>query len=347
MISSGNQIKNNRPITALIYPRGHCKQSPFYFRGDEIHKEPEFLENEYKAAKLEYNRHKSELMKEKEIFNKVQLELAKKDGYTVALSYALGDESHNTEDNARLRLRLNDLSEKIEKIEHAIEDMKSQQHPGLIYQLQREKAFYHAEIEDLRIGIFTGIDSIRNYKEEIANIVCSSQMLDLTIVKSDRLSLQKFYSILRSDMDKLFASFSGKQALGAKQRVKSLKLPDIMQRLVDKKDHAFLEYEEAKREKLFAQIRARITTQQMLDHIEVMNQTIVALGGEPYDIEELYSKYTKTRCNENDQLGREDEKGDKNYDNNKNARALSSISPRSKDSKNKRALRPRSAAVKR
>ncbi|EAY04904.1 hypothetical protein TVAG_016760 [Trichomonas vaginalis G3] len=281
----------NRPVTALIYPRGTCKAQTFYFRGDDIHKEPEFLDNKFRSAKIQYDRAKTELDEEKQQYEKVQAELAKREGYTVTLASALGDESNQTEENAKLRTQITKLQDEIEKFDNAISEAKDQQHPGLLAQLQKERTFYNAEIEDLRISIFTGIDNIRNDKEQIAKIVTSKEYTDASMVKSDRMAFQKFYSQLRTKMDKQFAEFSAKQAESAKQRQIRVKLPPSIDPLCTQRNNAILEKEEVIRNKEFAELRKKLTAQVLLDQLETMNQTIIALGGEPVDIEEIREKY--------------------------------------------------------
>ena len=290
-----------RPVTALIYPRGTYKAQTFYFRGDDIHKEPEFLDNELRSVKIEYEAIKSELEEEKKEYQKVSAELAKREGYTVTLASALGDESHQTEENAKLRQEILDLTQQIDEVDEAISQAKSQQHPGLLGQLQKERAYYNAEIEDLRIGIFTGIDNIRSEKEEIARIVTSDQYTSANLVKSDRVAFQKFYSMMRSEMDKLFADFSGKQAGAAKSRQPSAKLPPEFQYLCQKRQDALLEKDEATRQKLFTQVRTKLTAQILIDQIETMNQTLIALGGEPIDTNQIREQYLPQQQQQNNE----------------------------------------------
>ena len=290
-----------RPVTALIYPRGTYKTQAFYFRGDDVHKEPEFLDNELRSAKIEYEQLKAELEEEKKEYEKVSTELANREGYTVNLATALGDESHQTEENAKLRQEILDLTQRIEDVDAAISEAKSQQHPGLLGQLQKERAFYNAEIEDLRIGIFTGIDNIRAEKEEIAQIVTSDAYTSANLVKSDRVAFQKFYSMMRSEMDKLFGDFSVKQAGAAKSRQPSAKLPPEFQYLCQKRQDAILEKDEAARQKQFTQLRTKLTAQILIDQIETMNQTLIALGGEPIDTDQIREQYLPQQQQQNEE----------------------------------------------
>lgn len=280
-----------RPITALMYPRGTCKAQTFYFRGDDIHKEPEFLDNEYRSAKIQFDRLKIELEAEKQEYEKIQAELEKREGYTVTLASALGDESHQTEENAKLHQQIIQLQEEIDKFDAEIAEAKEQQHPGLLAQLQKERAFYNAEIEDLRIAIFTGIDNIRRDKEEIANLVQSDEYTSSSMVKSDRMAFQRFYNQLRQKMDKQFAEFSAKQSEEARKRQARGKLPSPLESLCYQRSDAILEKEEVLRNKDFAELRKKLTAQVLLDQIETMNQAIIALGGEPTETESLKEQY--------------------------------------------------------
>lgn len=286
-----------RPITALMYPRGTYKAQTIYFRGDDIHKEPEFLDNEYRAAKLKYDRLKIELDQEKQEFEKVQAELAKREGYTVTLASALGDDSKNTEENARLRQQIVSLQAEIDKFDAAIAEAKEQQHPGLLATLQKERAFYNAEIEDLRIAIFTGIENIEKNKQEIAELVKSDEYTSSSMVKSDRMAFQKFYNQLRSKMDKQFSEFSAKQSEAARARQARGKLPGPLESLCYQRLDAVLEKEEVMRNKDFAELRKKLTAQVLIDQIETMNQAILALHGEPTETEQLKDQYAPESSN--------------------------------------------------
>jgi len=279
-------MSNNRPTTALMFPKGTYKSTPFFFRGEDEHHEPEFIDHEMRYAQLLYDKVRNELEAEKKEYDNIQKALNKKDSYSVALASALGDGTTPTEESARLRSNIDELNEKIDQYESYISEIKGYQHPSLMTSMQKEKAYYHAEIEHLRIEISEGISAINEGKKEIASIVSTDQFTKCHIIRSELMAFSRLVNKLKYETSILFSSNSQKGPV-LKPRPTQDTSTLLLSILLEKKTNALLEKEATQRLKYFSTIRAKMTAKTMIDQIEEMNQTLCSYNGEPLNIQEF------------------------------------------------------------
>lgn len=278
-----------RPVVH-IYPRGTYKAPPFYFRGAEPLTEPEYLSKQLSIYRENYRNSKRELEKTKAEYNSLNSSLSAKDGYTVALASALGEESYTTEENAKLRHQLASLTTKIESIERSIKFYKDQQSTSLVSGLVREKAFYHAEIENRRLEIFEGIENIRNSKAKLGNIVSSEKYAHVLHTVAEYSSVKHLYHKLRSDMNHLFRQFNDKAPPKNSKFAQKPENTDI-KNLYEKKYLIATELNEVRNEKYYTEALAKYSSLAMIDQIEAMNQVLISLGGEELDVNQLRSEF--------------------------------------------------------
>lgn len=278
-----------RPVTHL-FPRGTYKSTPFYFRGKDPLTEPEYLTKELSIIKEEYRKAKNELLEERAKFDKANATLTQRDGYTVALASALGDNSYNTEYNAYLRNKLADLTTKIEGTERNIKFYRDQQDISLVSGLLRERAFYHAEIEDLRLEIFQGIENIKGGKARLGTIVGSREYTSAESTQAEYASIRSLHNHLRNEMSSLFKEFTAKNPNKNTEKVRRPEVSNI-RTLHETKQKLALSLSEVQHEKYYTDAIARYTALSMIDQIESMNQVLVSLGGEELDTAELRSHF--------------------------------------------------------
>lgn len=278
-----------RPVTHL-FPRGTCKSTPFYFRGKDPLTEPEYLTKELSIVKEEYRRAKKELQDERAKFDKANSALTQRDGYTVALASALGENSYNTEYNAYLRNKLADLTTKIEGTERNIKFYRDQQDVSLVSGLLREKAYYHAEIEDLRLEILQGIENIKNGKAKLGMIVSSREYSSAESVQAEYASVRSLHNHLRNEMNTLFKEFTAKNPNKNTEKVRKPEISNI-RTLHEAKQKLSLSLSEIQHEKYYTDAIAKYTALSMIDQIESMNQVLVSLGGEELNTDELRSHF--------------------------------------------------------
>ena len=270
---------------SLLYPKGTYKTQQFYFRGDDIHHEPEFFDQEYRLVKEKYLKIQEEFENEKKNYENLNKELSKKDGYTIALASALGDGSSSTEQNSKLRNELNEYTNNIEKLEEIIKEIKNQIHPSLISNLNKEKAFYHAEIEHLHITIKENQKNIQLIKEDMINIVISEKFYKSHIIISEFYSFKRILNQIKNELDNTFNKFNNTQNNSKKNRFSMDLIPPGFLILFNKKTEAILERDKLIRIKEFLNLRTQSTSKVLIDQIETMNQVLVSLGGEIFDIE--------------------------------------------------------------
>ncbi|EAX98676.1 hypothetical protein TVAG_432260 [Trichomonas vaginalis G3] len=303
-------MSNTRPVV-FIHPKGTCKAQPFYFRGDDVLKEPEYLEKEKQDIKKTFREVKKELEKQKKIYDDTNAEHQKTDNLTFALATALGDESDSTNTNAQLRHRLAELTTEIEGKERAITKLKAMQQSAVISTYLKERAFYESEIEDLRIEINTGIDRMKEGKKNLAKVVCSDDYATSCIALGILKAKKAYHNQLRKDLTYRIYNLNKKQGSGI-FRSNPPKLPFEIENLCDMEQKLKAQYNTIHRECFNKIMVAQESAFAMIDQIERMNEVLVALGGPKYDVEALREKYTNMQFDaapgeENDNLEEEEE----------------------------------------
>ena len=300
----------NRAPVVHIYPKGTYKAPPFYFRGSEPLTEPEYLAKQLAVARADYRRSKRELEKEKSEYEQVSQELSKKDTYTVALASALGEESGATEENAKLRQDLDDISTKLDAVERSIDYFKGQQNPAFISGLHKERAYYQTEIENLRFDVLRGIDDIRDGKADLGDIVCSSEFSEALQRSAELSAVRQLQMHLRNKMSRLFKSFSNTKPPKNVTRSQSSAQVNNVKELLEEKHQLVMELDELQHERFYTETIARTSSLAMIDQIESMNKVLVALGGDEVDCQELRAHF-KPQEKQN-QAGEEKDEGEEN-----------------------------------
>jgi hypothetical protein len=284
-----------------MFPRGTYRTPPFYFRGAEALTEPEYVMKQLAVAREEFLRSKRERDREQAEFEEASVALSQKDGYTIALANALGEESSATETNARLRQELSKLTAEIEAVEREIAYYKEQQNTTLVSGLHRERAYYHVEIENLRYAVFQGIDAIREGKTQAAGIVRSPEYCEALQKNAELVAVSQLYQHLRNEMNRRFHTFSSR--VPPKNIVRS-RDPHIrtIREMFDVRQERVIEVDRLRRELFYTEVFARANALGMIEQIESMNQVLVSFGGERADIEELRAHFTD--CQQQDERPR-------------------------------------------
>ena len=282
---------SGKPYVVLVHPRGTYKSTPFYFRGDDVLKEPEYLQKEKQDLENKLKQVNKELEKEKKIYDQTNEELKKRDEFTITLASALGSESDATTENAELRHQLAELTTKIEGTERAITKFKNQQQPPVITAYQKEKACYETEMEDLRIKIVDGINDMNNIKESMAKAVCSDEFATANIA-TGLLRAKKAYSVhLRKRLTKKVNEVNDISGTGL-LKGPIPKLEPELETLVMRKHKLMTQKSALERETKRKIFVGKETALAMCEQLGRMNEILVALGGERIDINPLKEKYS-------------------------------------------------------
>ena len=280
---------STRPVV-FVHPRGTYKSSTFYFRGDDVLKEPEYLIKEKQDLELQLKQVTKELEKEKKIYDQTNEELKKRDEFTVSLASALGSESEATAKNAGLRHQLAELTTKIEGTERAISKFKSQQQQPVITAYQKEKAYYETEIEDLRIHILDGMEDIKDGKEALGRVVCSDEFATANIATGLLHAKKSYYSYLRKELTGKINQINSTSSSGLLKGPQP-KLPVEIENLIARKQKLNTQKAALERECKRKTLTGRDTAIALVNQIARMNEILVALGGEKLETQELKDKY--------------------------------------------------------
>ena len=280
-------MSGNRFPVVHIYPRGTYRAPAFYFRGAEPLMEPEHLAKQLSVARSEYRRSKRELEKEQAEYEQVTAELSKKETYTVALASALGDESGATGENARLRREIEEVTAKIDEVEHSINYFKQQQNQAFIAGLHKERACYQTELENLKVDVMRGIEEIQTGKVGLGQTVCCEEFGDALQRGAESTAVRQLQGYLRGKMNRLFNSFSSTRP--PKNVTKSATPASVnrVKALLEEKQDLVMKIDQLQNEKFYTEALARASALAMIDQIESMNRVLVAFGGDPVDCEEL------------------------------------------------------------
>jgi hypothetical protein len=251
------------------------------------------LTEQLAVARQEYFDSKERLDKERIEFQKTEITLSRKDDYTVAIATALGEESNATEAHAQLRSEIADLTAQITQIEESIEYYKERQHTALVSALVRERAFYHAESENNQLLITQGIAAIQNGKYEVARITESPEFRNALRQRSELSATEQFHRHLRAEMNDLFRLFNetkpGK-TVGRKMSAEQ----ETIRSSHESKHQMLIELGEMENQRYYAGALAAAVALGMIDQIQVANQVLVSLGGEPVDTDELKAHFRRT-----------------------------------------------------
>jgi hypothetical protein len=272
------------------FPRGTYRIPAFYFRGADLYTEPEHLADGLIVARTAFAKAKRQLEKVQAEFRELEDVFSERDEYTVAIASSLGEESLSTEEDSHLRHLMVELTSLIAETEHNIAYYKHQQNEGNMTSLLRERAQYHADIENLRILTTKSLDRIHINKLEASEIV-ASPLYCMTLYKGAELaSLTQLHQHLRTKMNKLFQNFSSVTPPKKVER-KLDQEAHALKALIEAKQRMKIELEELEHERYYTEILAVCSALTMIDQIDATNQVLVSLGGEALDVDELRSHF--------------------------------------------------------
>jgi hypothetical protein len=240
-------------------------------------------------ARSHYREVKQGLDRDQQEFDEINRVVTERDGYTCALASALGEESNATEENAKLRRELADLTAQIEATQLEIDEYKSLQCVTFVAGLQRERAFYHAEIENLKLQVAQGLENIRTGKVQMGKIVRSDAYASAVELEARHVTLKKRFHQLRGEMDYVFRSFSESKPKVAPRNV--AKEIDELVALFERKLTLTIEVDRLRHKKLYKEFWSRESAMSILDQIEQMNQIVVLLDGEKTEIDPIRTKF--------------------------------------------------------
>lgn len=123
------------------------KRQEFYFRGGDVLREQEYLQEEFKKALSDYRIAQQHLRQLQEEVQDATEILAEREGYTNALANYLERDTQAATTEEQMKKRLSRLEMEIADVEAALRVVKSYHNPAALASLQKEKAHYMIEIQ--------------------------------------------------------------------------------------------------------------------------------------------------------------------------------------------------------
>lgn len=271
-------------------PPSQFQQSKFYFRGGDVLREQEYLQEQYKKALADYRAAQANL---KYIENQVRDAtdvLTDQEGYTNALASFLEADTESSKKEVAMKQRLRELESEIDQANQEIAALKATQNQASLAILQKEKAYYLIEIQ-------RGNKMIENYKEQSDNAI--KQIAACTINKKYRDNLDLEYQVSKTSQKKTFMKHQlqkVKNEFDSKRRIipcsdnESKAIRAAMLANIDLKKELILLQEREERRKT----KHEQHIDNLINQIEELNQRMSEIGIE--EEEQVETDELRKRC---------------------------------------------------
>jgi hypothetical protein len=285
-----------RCSVSCLYPRGTYKAPPFYFRGSEELTEPEYVAQQLEVAQCEYAKSLRDLERERAEFEETSALLEDQDDYAITIANYLGEKPATAELHSELCRQLADLTSGIESLDFRISVCRSQRGTHLLSALERERAIYHIEIENMRHEAAVRTQSLQAARLDLYDVVSSRDYYPAVQRVADLAAMSQLCSQLRAQTNAMFQEFHGshlkktivrgKDADGAVGRIRAL---------CDERQSRALRIDRLRHELFFSEAIARAKALAMIDQIGEMNRLHVDLGGPEIDVSDIRAHFTDDR----------------------------------------------------
>jgi hypothetical protein len=158
------------------------RRPDFYWRGGDVLREQEYVNDEYRKALIDYRRADQELKRVRNTLQSASQTLSERTGYTQALAGYLDGDTQGLSEETELRAELSELEREV--TEHQVELSRRQAYgnPGVSAGLAKEKAYFLIEIERTVKGMENADDEMRHKKEELAAVaICQKYITGLQL----------------------------------------------------------------------------------------------------------------------------------------------------------------------
>lgn len=302
-------------------PPSQFQQSKFYFRGGDVLREQEYLQDQYKKALAEYRTAQANL---KYIENQVRDAsdvLSDQEGYTNALASFLEADTESSKKEIKMKQRLRELEAEIDQANREIAALKATQNQATLAILQKEKAYYLIEIQ-------RGNKMIENYNLQSSNAI--KQIAACTINKKYRDALNLEYQVSKTNQKKNYLKHqiqSLKNEFDSKRRIitcsdnESKAIRSAMIENIEPKIYLMRLKEKEERRK----VKHEQHIDNLINQIEELNQRMLEIGMEEED--QVETEELRKRCvnedysdvdeeeNENENKNEKDDKGEEEDEN--------------------------------
>ena len=267
----------------------------FFFRGGDEFNESERLKNELSTAQFDLKRAKRELEDAQREYDKVKAILDDREGHAVALAESLGGTSFVTSEHAQLRRKIAKLTVDIEDISRSIDEARTHASIGTVSAMDRERATYFLNIENLHVKIKKTQSSRQKQQVKLFRIIASDEWREASIKRCENQIQMRINEQLRKHVKHAFEQQNYGDNIQNTQIHKfvdnnSISSPEIQQ-LLQQRFLLNMQCQELTFQRTFSQIKRRVSIAAILDDLEKVGQILEAVGEEGINIEDLRKKY--------------------------------------------------------
>jgi NifB/MoaA-like Fe-S oxidoreductase len=298
----------HRRAVTLAYPKGTCSTVPFYFRGDDVYKEQEFLNSEFLQSRAEYHRRSQEVEELQIEYDRVLREFQSIGSYALKVASDLGGDSLCTAEHANLLKEISELENLCQNFEKEIARYNTLANPIEYERLDKEFAAVSLELENLARIIALSEESCRELETGVARITSSVEYLKAQCSAMEARVAQQCCHRIQGEFQQLLNSLNAAPSEPTGKRTASANLAvrpgDPIGPLLDARMECNLELMEMELKKRLATLHRRHAVKSAVQTIVNMNAVLAAAGKEPVDMEEVRRKCDIERIEADERMSR-------------------------------------------
>jgi hypothetical protein len=280
-----------RRAVALVYPKGTCSTVPFYFRGDDMYKEQEFLVSELLQFRSTYQKKVQEVENQRTEYDQVLREFQSCGAYAVKVAGDLGGDSVITAEHADLLQEIAELERTRKELEDDIARYHRLANPVEQDRLDREYAANSLELENLTRALSLCECSRAELQREIARTISSAayqkaqcSAMEARVAEQCCHRIQQQFQQLLNTLNAAPSEPAGRRTASANVVHRTL---DPIMRLLDDRTEINLELTEMELKKRLAVLHRRHAVKAAVQTITNLNAVLIAAGRDPVDVDDV------------------------------------------------------------
>ena len=207
------QMSRTRP-----YPKRPSSQfaaPAFYWRGGDVHREREYLADEYKKALADYRKAELEYKEVEKTLSEASETLQEREAISDTLANYLDQDSEGNQTEHNIKKQLSEIEKEIKQKEVELQQARAVHHPAVTSGLQKEKAYLQLETQRVTKAIELAREQQANDRRKLAELSISKKYQQALDVEEKNLELSKKRQYLRQLVNKTKKGFdSTKPVIG-------------------------------------------------------------------------------------------------------------------------------------
>ena len=199
-----------RKRVTLIYPKGTFKKSPYYFRGGDVLKEPEYMKDQKRELLANYSRTRKLLMDAQKEYEEAEGEFSVAEEYTNQIAEHFGENSIETMQNSELHMKIEKLQQQLAEVESEIAVYQEKSSYLTIFPLQNENLRFKPEIDSIKNTISLAQSKTKETTQKILSILKSEEYSYSLDTRAEYETAVSIKEDLKSLMSKTFSKVSAK-----------------------------------------------------------------------------------------------------------------------------------------